>query len=287
VDPFENGAIRLGWGGLAPTSTVTAYLRTSLTSNADGSIAIVAQPCAKQLLASNVAGASTATWTTASATDYVALGTNFSDGRVVSMGIRAYPSIAATSIPGQCLVGHLVAQSPTTLAQFTPNDFAGLQSSHVCRGYEGGSSTSRPVDPNSFNFYPNTVDTTGFTGGTEMPVSIPYIVFLGLPASTVVYVEIALNLEVIYQQLHGVAPINANETSPEGTLSDEWPSIERMWSFLRESLPTPGQFTEAAASVWNTVNSPLQGVVNAPQTRGGPRARNLFSTIFDTMNGYF
>jgi len=79
--------------------------------------------------------------------------------------------------------------------------------------------------------------------------------FAGLPASSVVYYEAVFRFEGIAKVLHNTAPLSSDSSFNEKTLSDEWPSVERMWSMFKTILPTPGQATEAAASLWNAVNA--------------------------------
>lgn len=241
TDPLNCAGPRLGWGCLQPTNVVTAYLRGSLTSASDGSLIVAALPDVEHLLAFNNGTYGVASWSTTPAGDLAAIDANYSAGRVISLGLRVYPDIALTSVPGVCLTGALPSQSISTLEALTVGDLMSFPMMHVSRGLEGGYSAGRPEDSTSFNFWAQMCSSSGFTASTTLPFSIPIVAFSGLPASTVVYYEVALNMECLFQAYHGSAPLNNGNSDQAGkTLVDEWPTLEKMWTTLSQSLPFPG-----------------------------------------------
>jgi len=292
VDPFDNPPGPMGFGCLTPTTCNTAYFRGVVNSNGDGTLTLAAVPNSKKLLYLNNAGAAVATWTTGDASDQAVISSNFDGGRCVSIGIRAFPSIAATAVPGVCVVGALPFQSVTSLTAMTTNDLITLPTSHIYRGYEGGSSTGRPVDPSSWTFRSETTDAFGYAGGTVIPFTIPYVAFSGFGAASPVYVEVIMNFESMPNISHQATPLNPNlESKSNGpTLSDEWPNVERMWNSIRGTIPTPGQPGEGAATAWNLVNHPMvRGAVRgaAAAAARNPRIRPYANTLTALTDSFF
>jgi hypothetical protein len=237
-DPFEYEGPRLGWGCLVPTTTATAYLRTTVTANADGSLGLIAMPNAKYLLQTNNAGAAVATWSGTAATDLAACTANFSFGRCISLGIKAFPSIAATVAPGASYAGNIYGQSAAagvqSLASFTPNDLASLPQSQLGIGSNGATSTGRPVDTTSFQFRTETVDNVGYYS-TPIPFALPYIGFTGLPASASVVVEVVMNFEALEANAHASAGLG-NGTTVAETASSTWASLEQFYAAARPQI---------------------------------------------------
>jgi len=287
ADPFDNPGPRLGWGCLQPTQVVSSYLRGSaIVDGVSGALSLAAVPSVGNLLWKNNAGISTATWTTVASADAAVAEANFAGARVISLGIRAFPSVAQTAAPGVCAVGALPFQSATSLGAMTATDLLAFPTSHVCRGYEGGSSCGRPQDPNSYDFQGQIVAASGWAGGTAIPFSIPYIVFSGLPANTTVYFEVVVNYEALYNMAHGVSPLNSGDQPQAGpTLADEWPNLERMWSTIRQVLPTPGQMKETSASDWNSMfNLGARAALSA--ARGNPNLRQRYGSLMDAADTF-
>lgn len=272
VDPFECCGPRLGWGCLTPSGVSTAYVRGTLTANADGTVAFMAVPECKSLLYYWNGGASAAATANIAPSDATVIGQNFQSGRPVSLGVRVFPSIAMTSAPGQCVTGALIDMNNTQLAALTVNDLITYPNSHVSIGYSGGSSTGRPIDVHSFEFQIPTVDQTNdfISVGGEFNFSLPYVVFTGLPASAVCYYEAAFNFEALYKTQHSSAALAPGDAM--ATLANEWPSMETMWTRVKDLLPPPGRPGEATASLdrqaVSTALVPYQGRSINPRGSG-------------------
>lgn len=247
VNPFEYGGAKLGWGCMSPSFLASGYLRGSVAANADGTLLLIAVPNLKQLLYYNNAGAAVATMSYSDASDAAAVRANTLLARPISIGIKAFPSIAATSPPGIVYSGDLQGQNYTALNLITPNDAISFPQGDQRIASLGASATGRPVDPNSFSFSKPTVDTTGYAAAANIPFTCPYIVFTGLPASAVVAFEVVVNFECL--------PISAASDSPMGfpavaddKLSSHWPSFEQMWAKVQPYLPSPGQVYDVGAT---------------------------------------
>jgi len=254
VDPFEHTGSRLGWGTMLPTSVQQAYIRGTATANADGSLVIAAFPTCTGMVGFWTGGAAVAGPTSVSnATDLTALQANFTEGRVISLGVRSYPIIAATSVPGIVYSGALPCPVWTNLAvggSFTPDDFVTWPTSHMGIGREGACATGRPSDPKSFEFEPWV--TAGFSSNyldpqDDVPFSIPYNAYEALPASALVAYEVCVNFEGIAKIAHSSAPMGLGEKIGT-TLADAWPSVERMWHAVKSILPPPGRQGSDTAS---------------------------------------
>jgi hypothetical protein len=259
VNPFDCPGVYLGWGCMVPSTIVSGYLRTSFTANADGSFACAALPCTTTPCLTWTGGAgSVAPVGFTSLTNAASIIANASEGRVISVGIRAYPDIALTSVPGAVYSGALVPVDFVDINALTVNDFVAFPTSHMTIGTKGSSSTGRPIDPSSFVFSLPPVDGVGYAGAAEnavdIPFSIPYIAFLGLPASAIVYVELCINFEVTTKVGHSassIIPGGGNTTSK--TLADTWSTFEQMWGHVKGFLPPPGRPGESLASSDSTL----------------------------------
>jgi len=252
-DPFEHSGVKLGWGTLVPTRVSQSYVRGTTTANADGTCSILAFP--DQVLAGwiNNGGAAvnfTAGGIAVASSNAAAVNTNFTSGRVVSIGVRSYPVIAATSVPGIVYAGALQDLTQAQAALLTTNDLIAFPTSHMSIGNLGASSTGRPIDSTSFEFFDQVVNAGGFLGTTtvSVPFTIPYQAYSGLPASCVIAYEIVLNFEGIFKLQHGATPLGMGEdTDRTGLLSTQWNSVEQLWSAISPLLPPPGRPFEWAA----------------------------------------
>lgn len=243
-DPFEHSGTKLGWGTLIPTRVEQAYLRGTTTANADGTLALAAAPSAKGMLYVGNSGGAAGFGSNVDASDLTAITGNFTDGRVISLGIRAFPSIAATAAPGYVYAGALPGMTNNTLAACTTADLTAFPTSHMSIGYDGACATGRPVDPSSFLFSPLIVNGSGWpsTTTTVIPFSIPYIAFQGLPAGATVAYEVVLNFEGTTLLAHNATALGMGEdTTGSKTVSDEWSSVEQMWHAVKPALPPPGR----------------------------------------------
>lgn len=256
VDPFEYKSIHVGWGCMVPTTIISAYGRVTSVSAADGSWAGILLPCSFDPLqiwniGVGLASPST-TFNSANATNVTG---EAAEGRVLSCGLRAFPAVPLTAAPGVSYTGALVPENFDDIQLLTITQLNQLPSSHQSIGLRGGSSTGRPIDPDSFVFTRQAVNALGYTGDTasqasEIPFSCPYVSFVGLPAATIIFVEFVINIEVTSNiNPAGGAPVIPADSPATNTLADYWPSFENMWGKFVEHLPTPGRAGEALASI--------------------------------------
>lgn len=268
VDPFEHRGVRLGWGCFTPTTIISAVWRTTITSNTDGSLALMLLPGTANALLYWNSGAGSATSGNVNAGNVIAINGACAEGRVISLGLRAFPGIPLTSTPGAVYTGAIPAVNYTQVGAFYPTGFAGLTTSHQYIGVRGASATGRPVDPDSFIFMPQVVANSGNSwtaagnASVDFPMSLPYISFLGLPGASVVYIEAVVNIEAT----PAVAAVGlvSDDSAAEPTLADTWPSFESMWGKIKEYLPNPGRGGEDAAVYDDTwMTSVLSGLRSA------------------------
>lgn len=255
VDPFEFKGVHLGWGCMVPTTIISAYRRTVSVANADGSWACCLLPCAwESLQIWNNGLAINSPNTFWSPSNQVNINSECSEGRVISCGVRAYPAIPLTVAPAVCYAGAMVPEAFDDIQSISPNGLATLPSSHQSIGLRGASATGRPIDPDSFTFTGHATDGLGYSGNAtrqaeSIPFSVPYIVFLGLPALANIYIEFVVNIEVTSAISSGATPVIPADAPTIETLANYWPSFENMWGKFVEHLPAPGRMGEALANI--------------------------------------
>jgi hypothetical protein len=257
---------------MVPSTQATIYVKGTAAANADGSLAIAAFPNAKGFFQYANGGAAVAFTGggAADAADQSAIASNFSMGRIISIGIKAIPSIAATSAPGFSYSGAIEGSNVTLFQALTPNDLASFPTSIQGIASVGARAVGRPQDTNSFAFSTAVTNATGFTSTTAFPTSIPYIAFLGLPASAVVGYELVANVELLEITQHSSAGVGMSKGIGE-TLASYWPSFEKLWSYIQPALPPPGKaqlsLTEGGSSLMSM----------AAQFVMGGKSNDLFS----------
>lgn len=270
VDPFEHNGVKLGWGCMVPSTVITAYSRFSISASAiDGSLALLLLPCSTNPCRIGTLGASAAigTATYNNTANQASITNSCAEGRVISAGIRAFPSIAMTVPPGVVYTGALVATTWTNLQTINPTQLASSVTSQQTIGLHGASATGRPVDPDSFTFTTVAVDGNGYNSaahtGDTIPFSVPYIVFLGLPEGATVFVEIVINIEGTPSIGVNQTPLYGHSSFTEESLSDYWPTFEGMWNRVKSILPSPGRLLEDAATLdADKISKILNGVGN-------------------------
>jgi len=276
ADPFEYGPVQLGFGALIPTRTTTIYFRGSTTSNADGSLAVMLYPQAGGFINYANGGAAVSFATSASnanATDFTTISANAGSARFVSMGLKAYPNLAATTTPGQVVTGSLPGSTFNLSQALTPNDLVSFPTSHVGKGYDGAVACARPQDLNSFDFYPQMVNASGFLTTTPLPCSLPYICFTGIGSGTTVYIEAQLNIEYIEELQHSSAPMGQSSLEAGRTLASEWENLEKMWSRVKVLLPDPGRIGYDSLSGTGSLTGTVMNQ-GGKLSYGGQLARN-------------
>jgi len=239
---------------MSPSQCITSYIRGSATANSDGSLTIAALPAVTSQGFVFNSGTATAGASVLTATDSAAVGANFSAARVISIGVKAFPSIAATSAPGIVYTGAIEGIDATTLNAMSCNDFFAHPNGRQDIASLGASASGRPQDTNSFAFNQGAVNSTGLVGTTStIPFTVPFVAFSGLPASAPVAYEIVCNFEALLLTKHSSAAMGGQGWGD--TLANYWSSFEQMWGKFQHYLPSPGQ---AFNVVWNVANLALQ-----------------------------
>lgn len=251
-DPFTHGPLRLGWGTMVPTNLYTAILRTSFTGNADGSFGVAMMPSlggANNNIWFNNAGAGVATWNAQAYANGTNIYNMIKECRIVSGGVKVFPMVPGTAAPGVLYAGSLPALTVTDFGATTINTFAAVPYLKIGYGATGGCAVIHPIDPVSFEF--TSIAGTGYQTGTLANSSSPIIVGLGFPASTVVFVEVVLNIEAINETSVTAVITNPELRSSDATndLTDAFPSVENMWKTIKSYLPESSSVYEAATQL--------------------------------------
>jgi hypothetical protein len=243
VDPWEYSGCKLGWGCMSPSACTTIYLRGTTSANSDGSLALATIPSAANCLQIWNGGAAVTTSSTVAATDSGSIANNYSAGRVISIGIKAFPSIAATAAPGVAYSGAIEGISNSIISGMAPNDFVANPNTRQDIASLGASATGRPQDTNSFIFSGPVVNATGFSNSpnttTLYPTTTPFIAFTGLPSSASVAYEVVINVECLLLTVHSSAALGGMAFGD--SLANYWSSFEQMWGKFQHQLPFSGQ----------------------------------------------
>jgi len=252
VDPFEYSGVRLGWGCMVPTTIAQAYIRGTAQSNIDGSLTILALPQAVNTGLFWSSSHSTVNFSgTINSTDSAAIAASFSMGRVISIGVKAIPSVALTSAPGFCYAGALPFSTANNLALLSTDDFVALPTTNFCGTAIGGcSSTGRPIDVFSYEFFPAVTNGTGFAAASVYPFSLPYVTFTGLGGgggAVTVNFQICVNFEAVEVVGHATGGIGVGDVAGP-SLADEWLTPSSLWGKFKSILPTSGEAMVNAAS---------------------------------------
>jgi len=245
-DPFQYGAIKVGFGCMVPSTCVTAYYRGSLTAHADGSFAIFQTPTVGSVantFAYNSSGLSVATWTPLAYTNLAVITAMAQEARVISGGIRAFPLTAATDRTGICYTGAVPSASFNQLAAITPTTLTSSAVLEFGAATQGATALIRPVDMESYSFLNQTI-----TGGvnTVFSSSSPIILFTGLPASCPIIVEVCLNLEIISSSSSATSLTHVGEGGQiplNDDLTSVFPSLDNLWNTTKAYLNSAGNLT--------------------------------------------
>jgi len=254
ADPWNNVPMKLGLGTMLPTTLYTFYKRGSLSCNADGSFGLALLPTPTiasfgPIMTQN-AGAGTATW---SGNDFynsggaaTMFGTNY-QYRVLGAGLRAIPSIAGTSAPGELSVGSIPCTYYLGVGGLTPTGVLSNNFVKIGSAIDGGLATSRPQDLTSFEF----TLASAFTSNTEVKWSAPIITGVGLPASTVIYYEAIMHCEILPDQnAYNIPGGESGKPDPSG-----WASVDQLWNAVSGWLPSASAVTSHFDSMSNMVYS--------------------------------
>lgn len=233
-DPFQYGPVRLGYGTMVPTTVTTVYYRGALTVNADGTFVVASFPTVRGTSGSilyNISGSAGVTWGQTRLSNDVTVSTLLSAARVISMGIRAKPLLAATATPGILYSGTIPRISIGSIAAQSTIAVTGSPYSEWSSSDRGAVVRWRPVDSQSYEIIPERLTNTS----TFVYDSVPFIGGAGFPASTQVMLEVVMNLE-------GVGTIGAslfNGDAPQPQLSDYFPSVDSLWSYIKGAVGVP------------------------------------------------
>jgi hypothetical protein len=266
-DPFEYPAVKLGYDCFVPSDLATAYARGSQLTNADGSLALIMLPQAGNTFGSyNIGGLNSTTWSSFAATNSTNLLSNYGSARVVSGGVRAFALQAATSAPGVIFAGTIPIATKAQLLALAPIDLVNLPQSNLGIGSTGAQSLMRPQDNDSFVFWAGAVSSAGFASMTQLQMSIPYIVFMGFPASTPVWYEFILNMETLTRI--GTSDMgNSNAPVLEPVASDFFPSPENLFSKIK-TLVSDAAVMDAAENAAGIVSPSLAKGISIARSFG-------------------
>jgi len=234
-NPFEYPGVRMGFGCLIPTQLTMAYVKGTLSPNADGSFRIVGVPWNSASGSFNgsvgftsVTGVNTApTYLPLVSANLTQMVANFNLARVISGGVRVSVKYPATSTPG--ILNCFTSSNSSSAATATTNQ-AGLSLPQAkLSGSDGAQVLYRPTDTNDTEF-----GSLVASGGGLLASSQLYVDGIGYPTGSTVYYEIVYHLEVYSTILNGVADLGQESGFP--TLSDIHANIESMMSKVRTSL---------------------------------------------------
>jgi len=243
-DPFTHQGVKMGFGCLVPSTVGMAYVRQSVSTNADGTLGLFAYPTlgngSVKTLYVNNSGAAGNTWTGTAAYNASGLSTIYSQARFVSMGIKAIPLVAGTASPGIAYAGACPACSVAGMSTLTPNSISGSPFAKMGTGTGGAVALARPQDLYAYQF--TTIGVSLSDSSLTAPTSVPFICFTGLPASTTVLVEVVLNFEGITSMTTSLPmPAGAGEGNTEPSLiTRAFASVEQLWNWVQPRLSDPG-----------------------------------------------
>lgn len=265
VDPWEKGPMNLGYGTLIDTVLGTAYVRNSITVNADGSFGIAMQPSVAGMVLTNVSGAAGVVWTTSSASNTSSINNQMTEARVVSGGIRIFCLFPETASSGVLFGGSLPGIQNATFIGYSTQSLSQLSTSELGIGKRGARSTMLPIDMTAFNM--SSATTLGYNGGVMQPWTAPYICGLGFPAATIVWYEAVLNIEGVPVSTSSAIGIDADTPGPRAS----------------DYFVTPERLMRAAGGLitQTVVMDAVQGLVSM----ANPRAGRLLGSVRSTFGG--
>jgi len=251
-DPFSYPGVRIGFGTMVPTMLGTLYNRFTVPCAADGTIAFFLQPSAANGVWVNGVGGVTTVFTAfgwQNSTAIQALGT---EARVISGGLRIIPQVAATAAPGIAYAGLFPSATTNTFNTLPMNYWIGAPNATMGFANTGVSATIRPVDPTSFAFLGSNM--TGLSPTTYSPSSTVAVYMSGLPAGTICVVEAVMNLEIIQSAANNATVVGYDQnTNDQPTLADAFPSLDAVWSTVKQHLPSALNINSGFATAANTI----------------------------------
>jgi len=258
-DPFDFGAVPLGFDCFCPTQNATAFYRGVTTPNADGSISFALMPSVYTMVLKNSGGISisgSANWSRWSATNAANLSAIAKTGRVVSGGLRVWVAQAATEKQGACFAATAADLAIDDIFALNSVLISSIPSAIMGPSVRGAAGMLRPVDNVAYEFSNNSVQ-----GYPDADINqgwcCPLITFQGLPAAASVYFEAVLNLEWLPKANYTATSGGRNNGGSIRTLSDYFPSSESLAKAAGDLVASP-VIMDAAESIAGRVH-PLLG----------------------------
>jgi len=254
--PFDSAPCRLGWGTMVPTQLGTMAYRATLQCFTDGAMAVFVMPTigingsTSAAIQANLAGAGSTTWSPAAWLNISQYPAQVMENcRIISVGLRVTPLVAATAAPGICFAGSIAGLTRTEMVALTPTT---LQSQSSLSSFVTNNNQivacSRPLDNQSYEFL--IVNSTGSLTNS-FSTSIPVVSLTGYPASSNILVEAILHFEYIpITNVNVERTNNSDYTTEEPKISNSFPSLEQMWRYTSTQL-NPSAFLDTSSKVFN------------------------------------
>lgn len=293
TNPFVCPPVRAGFGCLVPSQVRTAYKRSSFTTASDGSFSLFVLPNANNLLLLNLNTLTTVqNGTTGSlnqAQNVTPLNSLVNSTRTLGMGIRLFPMIPATSVPGIISLGcaprmslgdavegnnGIAAASSAGLFNSSTDVISALPylKEHIARpsSLDFFQLTWRPTDVRDFEFsdgdasvilattnvlyapyYQQTYANQQLANYGDTQGSFLVCTGQGLPASTKIYYEIVLHEEAI-ASAKTLVNIDVATSGPSLADTGTHSSFESFYRSIQGILPTVDQVSGAATSLMSS-----------------------------------
>jgi hypothetical protein len=266
ADPFSNQPVRLGWGCLVPTQTITmssrnVYSNSSTPSNSNYSGILLPSTFAGIYFAdttiavgSNLTGFDNANFLF----DQSVAGIS-AEARVVALGIRITCVAPSSTVGGVVVAGNAAAATWNVLKLNTQQDLFVNPQGQVFTPTAGPITiTGRPVDPDSFTFQAPVVDGFGWanaaTEEVTIPFTVPYYSWQGMSGAAMIVLECVMHIEALSAFVHGGNPIGNSKGNYGGrSLSDYFPSGESVFKIISKVLPS--NVTQAANLAGGIMNA--------------------------------
>lgn len=269
---------------MVPTSLFTFYRRGFIYANStDGSFSIVVFPRPKSgttsAIMTNSSPYASTTWDQYDWDNLAAfqgIYGNDPEYRVVAGGVRVMPSISATSAPGEVAAGALPTGTVAQVLTLNTSYLMSTQYGHYGSALDGAVVTTRPQDLDSFGFD----SYSGLATNSLTTWSTPFVSGQ-VPASTRVYYEAILHVEVLPNYTSVGTPNASGDVEFRQQLSNLYGSVENMFyqteAFLEHSVKLTSRFANlvgATSAVGGLVTAGLAGTYLRSNTQYG---RNLLN----------
>jgi len=247
-DPFDHGAISLGFGCFQPSALGTMFYRASILTASDGTFTVAQQPFLNTTITTskpigiNVSGGPNLTWSTVNYANVNAFQSTVQDARIVSMGMKVIPLVSPINNPGSLYAGTIPSLDTQQITDATLGLSASLlqTSPYLKVGYGNCAAIalSRPEDSTSFEFLASVAGAPSST--TSQVMSTNFIVGVGYPASTTIVVECVVNFEYFNSYTSSAVMGHPLEGNDGDTLARAYPNAEALWSLIKPRLTDPG-----------------------------------------------